>query len=73
MSLVDKNFDRAKDVNAILTQKFFFRTNIFDEGEPKIEELSLDQIFFGKEASGYPGILVTDNNVSLGGLQNLPK
>ncbi|KAL4462626.1 hypothetical protein ABPG74_000456 [Tetrahymena malaccensis] len=45
---VDINFQRAKQVDAITTQKFFFRTNILDDGEPIIEELTLQEIFFGK-------------------------
>jgi hypothetical protein len=32
MSLVDENFERSKKRNAITTQKFFFRTNIYDNG-----------------------------------------
>lgn len=47
MDKVDENFKRAARPNAILTEKFYFRTNIFDEGEPIIEEMSLDEIFFG--------------------------
>ncbi|KAL4505198.1 hypothetical protein ABPG72_016265 [Tetrahymena utriculariae] len=45
---VDINFQRAKQVDAITTQKFFFRTNIHEDGEPIIEELTLHEIFFGK-------------------------
>lgn len=36
-------------MNAIINQKFLFRVNVFDEDKPKIEELSLHEIFFGKE------------------------
>lgn len=38
-------------MNAVLTQKFHFRVNVFEDGEPVIEELSLDEIFFGKEGT----------------------
>jgi len=34
MSLVMKNFDRAHLIDAARTQKFYWRTNIFDDGEP---------------------------------------
>jgi glutamate--cysteine ligase catalytic subunit len=32
MSLVLENFDRAHTKNAVLKEKFYFRTNIFDSG-----------------------------------------
>lgn len=32
-----ENFDRAHKRDALRTEKFFFRTNINDEGEPIIE------------------------------------
>ena len=37
--------------NAVIEQKFFFRTNIFDSGPPVIKELTLDQIFFSTDES----------------------
>jgi glutamate--cysteine ligase catalytic subunit len=43
-----ENFDRAHQRNAVLTQRFHFRTNIHDEGEPQIEELTIAEILFGR-------------------------
>lgn len=37
LSLVDENFARAHKRNAIIEQKFYFRTNIRDSGEGIIE------------------------------------
>ena len=34
--------------NAVLEQKFFFRTNIFDSGKPAIQELTIKEIVSGK-------------------------
>ena len=39
---VEENFKRANKKDAILNEKFYFRTNIFDDGPPIIEELTLD-------------------------------
>lgn len=36
MSLVKQNFERAHSIDAVRKQKFYFRTNIFEAGEPKI-------------------------------------
>lgn len=47
MSLNEENFRRANKRDAILNEKFFFRTNIFDAGEPKIQEMTTHEIFFG--------------------------
>jgi len=55
MSLVMENFERAHCVDAVRTQKFYWRTNIFDEGEPNIKELSLHEILFG--SGEYIGLL----------------
>lgn len=41
MSLVMENFERAHCIDAVRKQKFFFRTNIFDQGAPEIKELTL--------------------------------
>ncbi|EGR31102.1 hypothetical protein IMG5_117750 [Ichthyophthirius multifiliis] len=49
ISKVDENFERAKLPNAIINQKFWFRTNVFDDGEPLLQELYLREIFFGKD------------------------
>lgn len=56
MSLVDENMKRSRNVNAILTTKFYFRTNLKDFGEPIIEELYLKEILFGKEDGTFGGI-----------------
>lgn len=63
ITLVDENFERSKKPNAIRTEKFFFRTNIFDDKQPIIEELSLHEIFFGKQSSSYEGIYSVASNV----------
>lgn len=42
MSLVKKNFERAHSINAVLTEKFYFRTNILEPGEPIIKELNIN-------------------------------
>lgn len=42
ISKVEENFNRAHQRNAITEQKFFFRTNIRDCGEPNIKEMTLD-------------------------------
>ncbi|KRX08916.1 hypothetical protein PPERSA_09020 [Pseudocohnilembus persalinus] len=56
ISKLDENFERSKQKDAILNQKFYFRTNIQDDGEPQIEELSIFEIFFGKKESNFSGI-----------------
>ena len=47
MSLVEKNFDIAETNDAIKKERFYFRTNILDKGEPIIKLLTMDEIFFG--------------------------
>jgi glutamate--cysteine ligase catalytic subunit len=54
ISLCDENFKRANLINAATEQKFFFRTNIYDDGEPVVEELYIKEIFAGK--GDYEGI-----------------
>lgn len=49
ISQTNANFDRAHRENSILKEKFFFRTNVFDDGLPKIAELTLKEIFFGSK------------------------
>lgn len=56
ITLIDENFKRAHERDSINFRKFLFRANIFDDGEPKIAELTLKQIFFGAEEYNYPGI-----------------
>lgn len=64
MSLVDENMRRSRERDAIVSQKFFFRTNMQSEGEPVIEELYLREILFGKENFvGIQGLL--DENRTL--------
>ncbi len=48
VSYSDRNFERARQMDAITQQKFFFRTNIEDKGRPVIEEMTLHEIMFGK-------------------------
>jgi glutamate--cysteine ligase catalytic subunit len=58
LSLVDENFKRARTSNAILTEKFWWRKNILDEGPAQMEEMTLDEIFFGSPSKSYEGIYV---------------
>lgn len=51
ISKIDENFRRANLRNAAIEQKFFFRTNVFDAGLPLIEELTIHEVFAGKEVS----------------------
>ena len=55
ISKLRENFRRAHLNDALRTQKFYFRTNIFDMGEPIIEELTVFEIFFGKDQ--FPGLM----------------
>jgi glutamate--cysteine ligase catalytic subunit len=65
ISKIDENFRRANLINAAVEQKFFFRTNVFDAGLPLIEELSIYEIFAGKEVlSAHPGKLHRDEQNS---------
>jgi glutamate--cysteine ligase catalytic subunit len=41
ITLLMENFNRAHKINALINEKFFFRTNIYDEGLPEIEELTI--------------------------------
>lgn len=56
MSMNEENFRRANKKDAILNEKFYFRTNIFDKGKPEIQELTAHQIFFGAPEYKYNGI-----------------
>lgn len=49
MSLVHENFKRANKVNACVKEKFFQRTNIFDSGIAKVEELTMLEILNGTD------------------------
>ena len=44
-----ENFRRAHQKDALMKQRFYFRTNVLDKGEPVIEELTIHEILFGKE------------------------
>lgn len=48
ISLVNENFARAVKADAVLNQKFYFRTNMFEPGKPQVEELTVSEIFNGK-------------------------
>lgn len=49
LSLVDMNMDRSHERDAVLNQKFFFRTNILEDGPANMEELFLDEIINGND------------------------
>ena len=55
ISKLKENFDRAHQRDAVRKQKFYFRTNIYQEGAPVIEELTILEILFGK--GDYKGIM----------------
>jgi glutamate--cysteine ligase catalytic subunit len=48
ISKLRENFERAHKRDALRKEKFFFRTNIHDNGEPVIAELTVFEILFGK-------------------------
>jgi len=47
ISYVDINVKRAAQRDALLSSKFYFRTNIFDKGLPVIEEMFIREYFLG--------------------------
>lgn len=51
ISLVNENFIRASKLNAAISQKFFFRTNVFEAGKPQVAELTISEILTGKVGS----------------------
>jgi hypothetical protein len=58
ISLVDENMSRAQKRDAVIEQKFHFRTNVWDAGtEPNLIEMSVDQIMNGDEDLRFPGLL----------------
>lgn len=57
MSLVEENMKRAHHRDAINNDKFFFRTNINESSDAKIEELSLDEIFNGSKEKNFKGLI----------------
>lgn len=58
---VDENMKRAQKRDAVLTQKFFFRTNITttcaNHKAPIIAEMTVNQIINGDPDLDYPGLL----------------
>ncbi|TRY63874.1 hypothetical protein TCAL_00880 [Tigriopus californicus] len=61
ISLVDVNMKRAQKRDAVLNQKFFFRTNMTttceEHKDPVVEEMTLDEIVNGCPAKQYLGLL----------------
>jgi len=61
ISLVDENMKRAQKRDAVLTQKFYWRKDIFtlceEDAKPVIEELSIDEILNGIPGTEYQGLL----------------
>lgn len=47
INFLNENMIRASVVQSCTQQKFFFRTNIFDDGPAKVEQLSISEIFKG--------------------------
>jgi len=62
ISKVDENMKRAQKRDAVVEQKFFFRTNITtackaDHKPPVVVEMTIDQIINGDSSLNYPGLL----------------
>jgi len=61
ISLVDENMKRAQKRDAVLTQKFWWRKDIFtaceDTTQPEVTEMSIDEILNGIPGSDYQGLL----------------
>ena len=57
ISLVDENMKRAQKRDAVLTQKFWWRKDIFtaceDTTQPEVTEMSIDEILNGIPGSDY--------------------
>ena len=57
ISLVDENMKRAQKRDAVLTQKFWWRKDIFtvceDTVQPEVTEMSIDEILNGIPGSDY--------------------
>src|SRR5690606_15024480 len=49
ISKVDLNMAKAHKKDAVLTEKFYFRTNITDEKQAQIELLTVNEIMNGSE------------------------
>lgn len=50
LSLVDVNMDRSHKRDAVINEKFYFRTNILSSGAAEVHELSADEIINGSGA-----------------------
>merc|ERR1719384_2008747 len=61
ISKVDENMKRAQKRDAVLTERFWWRKDIFtvceDTSEPEITEMSIDEIFNGIPGSDYQGLI----------------
>ena len=47
MSYIHENRKRGLVRNSVTTQKFFFRRNVFDQGAPKVVEITLAEFING--------------------------
>lgn len=56
ISAVDSNFEIADRPYTATKHKFYWRTNILEDGEPNIVELSIEEIFCGSPKHFYPGL-----------------
>lgn len=56
LSLVDQNMVRSHGRDAVVNEKFHFRTNIFSDDAANIDILSIDEIINGKEST-FEGML----------------
>jgi len=60
MSKVDDNMNKALKRDSVLSEKFWFSTDIFSnekQTDKQISQLSMDQIFNGDDTIGFPGLL----------------
>merc|ERR1719402_1127849 len=61
ISKVDENMKRAQKRDAVLTQKFWWRKDIFtvceDTTEPEVTEMSVDEILNGIPGTDYQGLI----------------
>ncbi len=55
ISKLQENYKRSEQKDAVLKERFLFRTNVYDQGEPVIEELTAKEILFGK--GDYKGVM----------------
>jgi len=56
LSMVDENMKRAHDVNAVRTQKFWFRKQVEPEAA-EMCEMSMDEIMNGSNGGEFPGLI----------------